>query len=160
MVETHSARSIILEARRPAAWQGWEQGQALTELLLILPVALLLVFALIFFGRAFYVKLAVEAAAADAARMAVETLDSQLGPWQGVQAAYNTLSGYHLNPSGASVFVQPRAAWGRGTTVDSRVAYPVFTADIPFLGSVFPSVEVSGRASLQVEKYKSRWIWR
>ncbi len=69
--------------RRPSAvvgrirrWRETETGQTLVEFSLILPIFLLLLFALVDFGRGFYTWLLVTNAAREGARAAAVQLDS------------------------------------------------------------------------------------
>ena len=110
-----------------------ERGQALAELAVVLPLVLILVSGIMFFGRMLYTALAIDAASFDGARAAVETLTRTRGPDQGVQAAALTLSGYYLDPTAASINVVPLTAWDRGSAVLSHICYNVRVDDIPLV---------------------------
>src|SRR5438105_3630204 len=82
-----------------------ERGQSLAELAVVLPLILIMVSGIMFFGRVLYVALAVDAASFDGARASVETLTRERGPSQGLEAAALTLSGYYLDPGAAQISV-------------------------------------------------------
>ena len=136
-----------------------ERGQAYAELVIVLPLILLLVSGSLFFGRALYVALAVDAASFDGARAAVETLTRSRGAWQGDLAARATLSGYYLDAGAASIQVVPMQQTDRGTLVCSLVTYDVNVSDIPLVNWFFggPGVRLSSQTFLSVDYYKSRW---
>lgn len=138
-----------------------EAGQGLAELVLILPLILIFVAGVLFFGRALYVSIALEAAAADAARASVETLNPWRGIPQGLLAARLTLEGYGLDARDARIELRPLATWSYGTPVLSRVRYRVYVGDIPLVNWFFParSLQLESRAYSRVEEYKSRWAW-
>ena len=136
-----------------------ERGQALAELAVVLPLVLILVSGIMFFGRVLYTALAVDAASFDGARAAVETLTRARGPEQGVQAATLTLSGYYLDPGAAGITVVPLTAWDRGSAVLSHVCYNVRVDDIPLVRWFFggQSMQVNAITTMSVDYYKSRW---
>jgi len=138
-----------------------EEGQAYVELLLVLFLMLLFVSGILFFGRVLYVGIAVDAAAADAARASVETLNEWRGIPQGSEAARRTLRGYYLDPAAASIRVAPLAGWSYGYPVRSDVSYRTYVGDIPFVGWFYPdqSVRLHSTVFLRVEEFKSRWAW-
>jgi len=68
-------------------WHRDSRGQAYVELIMVLPILLILVAAVIFFGRILYLKIALDMASYDGVRAAVEALDEQAGISQGVTAA-------------------------------------------------------------------------
>ena len=74
---------------------------------LAIPIFLILIGTLMYFGRALYAKAAVEEAASGGARWAATSLSGQQGCAQVREAIATTLRGYYLDPSGASVQVQP-----------------------------------------------------
>lgn len=138
-----------------------EEGQAYVELLLVLFLMLLFISGILFFGRVLYVGIAVDAAAADAARASVETLNEWRGIPQGIEAAQRTLRGYYLDPAAASIKVAPLAGWSYGYPVRSDVSYRTYVGDIPFVGWFYPdqSLRLHSTVFLRVEEFKSRWAW-
>ena len=67
-----------------------------------------------YFGRALYARAAIEDAAAIGARWAATSLTGKKGCEQARAAMALSLQGYYLDPSGASLSVQPLGAWDRG----------------------------------------------
>jgi Flp pilus assembly protein TadG len=134
-----------------------EHGQGSIELLLLVMGILLILAGILYFGRVLYSDIAVQAAAYDGARAAVETLDGVRGPHQARTAAYAALDGWQLNPRYASVtvFYEP---WNRGSRVRCLVAYRVPVGNIPGARMLFGrDPVVRGAVTLRVEQYKSRW---
>lgn len=135
-------------------------AQAYLELLIVLPLLLLLLAGLMYFGRVFYVKLAVEAASYDCARTLAESLDPDQARFQAAVSARRTVYGFLLNPAAAEVrFYETEGAWGRGRQVVCAVGYDAYVGNIPFVEWVRPGGTVRVRAftAMRVEKYKSRW---
>ncbi len=133
-----------------------EHGQAYVELMLVLPLFLLTVAALIFFGRVLYVKIALDMASYDACRAAVEAMDGGAGMSQGYTAGVSTLQGFYLNASAASLSIAPQGAWQRGTPVVCQASFNLFIGDIPVVSQF-----VSGRSvNLQSETWSRVETWR
>ncbi len=139
-----------------------ERGQSLAELAVVLPLILIMVSGIMFFGRVLYTALAVDAASFDAARASVETLTRERGPEQGVQAATFTLDGYYLDPSAAQISVIPLSTWDRGSAVLAHICYMVRVDDIPLVRLFFAGsgVQVNATTTMAVDYYKSRWTAR
>ncbi len=103
---------------------------------MVLPLFLLVVAALIFFGRVLYVKIALDMASYDACRAAIEALREGDGISQGMIAGRETLRGFYLNPAGANIAISPAGGWARGTPVQCVASYDLFVGDIPNLSSL------------------------
>lgn len=134
------------------------RGQAYIEFLLLLPVALLLIAGVIFFGRVLYTQIALDNAAYDGVRAGIASLNSGREWQQAELAARWTLAGYHLDPHDARVQVGGFPG-GRGNLLSCRVDYTVYVGDILFVDRFFPEagMPLSSTASGQIERYKSRW---
>ncbi|HIC94549.1 MAG TPA: pilus assembly protein [Anaerolineae bacterium] len=138
----------------------WDsRGQAYIELIMVLPVLLVLIAGVIFFGRILYLKIALDMASYDGVRAAVEALEEQAGISQGIAAAYNTLAGFHINPAGAGIEVVSVGPWTRGAQVYCRVSYNLNVGDIPFLGGFFSGLSIPLRSTTwsRVETLRSEW---
>ena len=136
-----------------------EAGQAYIELVMVLPLFLIVIAALIFFGRLLYVKIALDMASYDACRAAVEALRPGDGVAQGMTAAQETLAGFHLNPGGASIAIVPAGAWDRGMPVRCMASYDLFVGDIPSV-SAFASgtrLPIQSTTWSRVELWRSDW---
>jgi Flp pilus assembly protein TadG len=134
-----------------------EGGQALIELVIVLPLFFLIIAALIFFGRALYVQIALDMAAYDGCRAAVEPLHPGDGENQGMVAARGTLAGFNLNAEAASIAIEG-GGWGRGALVRCTASYNLFVGDVPWL--VFHSgtnVSLRSVTYSRVETWRSDW---
>jgi uncharacterized protein (UPF0333 family) len=149
------------KGERQTAWRQRcarsEEGQGSIELLLLVMGVLLIISGILYFGRVLYSDIAVQVAAYDGARAAIETLDNTRGPHQARTVAYTTLDGWQLNPRNSSVTVMYEP-WNRGSRVRCLVSYRVPTGNIPGARLLFGGDPVvNGSVTLRVEKYKSRW---
>jgi hypothetical protein len=129
-----------------------EQGQAYIEVLLVLPLFIVFIVGVTYFGRAWYAKIAAEMAAYDGGYMPG-------GCQQGIIAARQTLAGFYMNPANADVRVVPLDVWGRGQAVRCDVRYKVDLSGVPLIEMIGanPTLPVWARAVGQVEAYKSEW---
>ncbi len=145
--------------RRRVERRANESGQAFVELVIVLPLFLLVIAALIFFGRVLYVKIALDMSSYDACRAAVEALRPGDGISQGIFAGLETLKGFYLNPNGASLSVSPAGAWARGTPIRCVAAYDLFVGDIPALSNIAAGsgVPLQSTTWSRVELWRSDW---
>ena len=136
-----------------------EAGQAYVELVMVLPLFLIVIAALIFFGRVLYVKIALDMASYDSCRAAVEALRPGDGVSQGMIAGRETLRGFYLNPAGANVAISPAGTWDRGTPVQCVASYDLFVDDIPEVSSIAagPGVSLQSTTWSRVELWRSDW---
>lgn len=134
-----------------------EEGQGSVEMLFFIMGILLIITGILYFGRVLYSDIAVQMAAYDGARAAIETLDVTRGPHQARTAAYATLDGWQLDPHNSAVTVSYEP-WNRGSRVRCLVTYRVPTGNIPGAHLLFGGDPVVHSAvTLRVEQYKSRW---
>ncbi len=147
-----------MRVTRSARRRG-ESGQAYIELVMVLPLFLLVVAALIFFGRVLYVKIALDMASYDSCRAAVEALRPGDGVAQGMTAGRETLRGFHLNPAGANIAISPAGGWARGTPVQCIASYDLFVGDIPNVSSFAngSGVPLQSTTWSRVELWRSDW---
>ncbi len=136
-----------------------EIGQAYIELVMVLPLFLIVIAALILFGRVLYVKIALDMTSYDACRAAVEALRPGDGVSQGMVAGQATLRGFYLNPAGANITISPAGAWTRGTPVRCIAAYDLFVGDIPALSSIASGsgMPLQSATWSRVELWRSDW---
>jgi Flp pilus assembly protein TadG len=133
-------------------------GQAYIELVIVLPLFLIVIAALIFFGRVLYVKLALDMASYDACRAAVEALRPGDGISQGMIAGGETLKGFYLNSGAAKITISPAGGWARGTPVQCVASYDLFVGDIPGLSFASGSgVPLQSTTWSRVELWRSDW---
>lgn len=135
-----------------------QHGQAYIEFILVLPLILLTIAALIFFGRVLYVKIALDMASYDACRAAVEAMQGGDGLAQGQSAGQNTLRGFNLNAAAAHVSIAPQGAWQRGTRVQCQAGFNLYVGDIPLV-TTFAGKNVSLQSTSwsRVETWRSYW---
>jgi len=128
---------------------------------MVLPLFLIVIAALIFFGRVLYVKIALDMASYDACRAAVEALRPGDGIAQGMTAGQQTLAGFHLNAAGANIAITAagRGAWDRGTPVQCTATYDLFVGDIPGLSAFAEGsgVPIQSTTWSRVELWRSDW---
>lgn len=136
-----------------------ERGQGYIEFILVLPLFLLTIAALIFFGRVLYVKLALDMTTYDACRAAVEALDGEDGIAQGNTTGRNTLRGFFLNAGAVQLAITPQGAWQRGTRVRCHARFNLYVADIPLASALTSKSHVNLEASSwsRVETWRSSW---
>jgi len=150
---SHHFSPLFLLAKRS------EEGQAYIELVMVLPLFLMVIAALILFGRVLYIKIALDMTSYDACRAAVEALQPGDGMSQGMMAAQTTLRGFYLNPNGANISISPAGGWTRGTPVRCVAAYDLFVGDIPGLSdiAVGSGVPLESTTWSRVELWRSDW---
>ena len=138
---------------------SFDSGQAYIELVMVLPLFLIVIAALIFFGRVLYVKMALDMASYDACRAAVEALRASDGISQGMISGQETLKGFYLNPAGANVTISPAGGWTRGTPVQCVASYDLFIGDIPSVSSFAngSGVPLQSTTWSRVEQWRSDW---
>jgi len=126
---------------------------------MVLPLFLVVIAALIFFGRVLYVKIALDMVSYDACRAAVEALQPGDGVSQGMIAGNETLRGFYLNPAGAKIGISPAGAWDRGTPVQCIASYDLFVGDIPSVSSFSngSGVPLQSTTWSRVELWRSDW---
>jgi len=136
-----------------------EGGQAYIEFLIILPILLVFIAAILYFGRVLYAAIAADVASYDCVRTAAEALRQENGVEQGITAAYNTMRGFWLDGSGVRVQVWAPGGWERGNEVRCRVTYGISLRGVPLVQLLgFPhTFPVRSTARLRIEEYKSRW---
>ena len=127
--------------------------------MLVLPLFLLTIAALIFFGRVLYVKLALDIATYDACRAAVEALDGEDGIAQASTAGKNTVRGFFLNAGTMRLTIAPQGIWQRGTRVMCHARFNVYVGDIPLAHAIAGKSSVNLEASSwsRVETWRSYW---
>lgn len=131
-------------------------SEALSTILSI-PVLLVIVGMMIYFGRALYAKAAIEEAAAAGARFAATSLSGQQGCAQAQAAVVQALQGYYLDAGGAAVSIRPRTTWGRGTQALVEVSYRVGQSRVPILGALLGPTQVHTRYVVRIDAYNNRY---
>ena len=133
-----------------------ERGQSYVEFVIALPLFMIMIAGVTWYGQALYTRLAVDAAAWSGCRHAIASLNPQRGQMQGSLGARHTLSGFGLNPDSAQVHIMNWGQWNRGTQVQVQVCYNVPAPPVPW-GDVFSPAQVCAQQKMPVYQYKSRW---
>ncbi len=127
-----------------------EQGQGLISALILLAGVLLpLLFLVPLFARLEQGRLAAEQAARDAVRAAVEAPN----PTAAQTAADNALARARAQ-TGEPLRLELEGQFARGGVLTARVHTSVAFAGLPVVGH-FGTIELSGRASAPVDRYRS-----
>jgi Flp pilus assembly protein TadG len=132
-------------------------SEALSTILSI-PVLLVIVGMMVYFGRALYAKAAIEEAAAAGARFAATSLSGQQGCAQAQAAVNQALQGFYLSPSGAAVSIRPNTTWGRGTQALVEVHYRVGQSRVPILGALLGATDVRTRYVVRIDTFNNRYV--
>lgn len=144
--------------KRFARWHRDVRGEAYVEFILVLPLTLLIIAALIFFGRVLYVKIALDMATYDACRAAVEAMQGEDGLAQGHAAGFNTLRGFNLSVGAAHIAIAPQGAWQRGTRVLCQAGFNLYVGDIPLVTTFAGrNVNLQSNSWSRVETWRSYW---
>jgi hypothetical protein len=162
MMKDHQRREKSNRVLHPSSREAClhpECGQAYVELVMVLPLFMIVIAALIFFGRVLYVKIALDMASYDTCRAAVEALRSEEGVFQGMTAGQETLRGFYLNPAGANVSISPIGDWARGTPVRCEASYDLFVGDIPGVSGIASdsSILLQSTTWSRIELWRSDW---
>jgi Flp pilus assembly protein TadG len=125
-----------------------QQGQALVEFAILLPVLLLLLLGIVQFGLAFNNYIQVTSAAREGARKA--SVSRSLGSSAAATAARTAAKGAapNLNLQDSQITVTASGAWAQGTEVEVTVKYP-YSIDI--LGRVVKSGNLSASSRFRIE---------
>lgn len=125
--------------------------------ILSLPLLVVLVGMLVYFGRALYAQAAIEDAASSGARFAATSLSGSQGCLQAREVIFQVLQGHYLEPSGASISVRPIARWGRGTEARLDVSYVVEQSRVPVFGELLGPTAVSTRYDVVIDPFMNRY---
>ncbi len=126
--------------------------------ILAIPFFAILIGFMAYFGRALYAKTAIEDAAATGARWAVTSLSGRKGCAQAREAMLLALSGYALDPVGATLSVKPIVGgWGRGTQAEVRVTYKLSQSSALFFGRLLGDSTLTTRYRVVVDRYNNRF---
>jgi len=135
-----------------------ERGQATVEFIMLLFLFALIFSLALYFGRAWYLQLALDTAAPGACRQAAEALLPRHGFRQALRTARETMEGFHLDPAGARVTVMALGPWRPGTEIVCRVSYTLDQGDIPLVGWFGAArLRLEAEARTRIETHKSDW---
>ena len=137
-----------------AKFRQADEGQALVEMALVLPMLLLLAFGVVAVGRVVQAQMGVNAVAREAARVAALAEEPGAAQARGLAAGYAAAAGYGLQNGTLRLVVNP-GDMARGGRVTAQAAYAVSLGDLPLLN--WASVGVSSTHDERVDLYRSRW---
>jgi len=152
---TPSSVSRIMPAGRRA-----QRGQTLVETALVLPVLLLLIFALVDFGRGVYAWTAISNAARDGARLAIVDQTVTGGVSEAAREAAEQATGLAIDPTDPNqVAVAYRSedlaatcpTRAIGCVVEVRVQY-LFTPITPVIGQIVGSIPLAATTRIPIER--------
>jgi len=135
-----------------------ERGQAALEMLIALPLLMLILAAVLGFGRVLFVGMAVDQAAFAGGRFAAESLNPHQAAYQAYRASAWNLTDNGLD-AGRMAWTMSAGGWQRGDTVTNQVGVAVHVGDIPLAPLLFRGdrVPVRQAATFRIERWKSRW---
>ncbi len=146
---------------KPGKMARNEEGQALIEMALVVPVFLLLIGGALWFGPQAYAALAAESISYDCATAASQSLDVLQGVTQGRVAAMQTAQGYRIAPANVSIHIMTPAKWDRGAQVACVAAVkPWGNNQLPLVSALGAPGTQYSRTLMLIAPYKSRWTKR
>lgn len=107
-----------------------------------LPLIIVFIGIIVYFGRGLYLRAALEDTAAVGARWAATSLSGAQGCRQAREAMQRTLEGYYINPAPARMRVTPVSRWGRGARARVSVEYPLNQRIVPVFGPLLGDLNV------------------
>lgn len=123
------------------------------------PVLLVVVGFMLYYGRALYVRAAVEDAATVGARFAVTSLSGAQGCRQAREAMQLVFDGYYVNPSDFGFSVQPTTAWGRGRAARVTVSYRLDQSPVPLFGALLGNLTLKASYDVPIDPFNNRYEW-
>lgn len=136
------------------AWYREQEGSALVETALVLPLLLCLAFGVIAVGRLVQAQMGVSAVAREAARSAALSQTAADAAERGLAAGQAVAAGYGLTNGSLALSVEP-GAFERGGQVQASARYDLSLADLPLLGLFH--TQVTSHHVERIDLYRSRW---
>lgn len=131
-----------------------QDGQALIETALVIPVLLLLAFGVVGVGRVVQAQMGVSAVAREAARAAALADTGAEAAMRGIGRGREVATGYDLANGSLRLTVDP-GSFVRGGSVWAAARYEVTLDDLPLLGWV--RMAVGSDHVERIDLYRSRW---
>jgi Flp pilus assembly protein TadG len=146
-------RSTRAAAVRLFALSRRQDGQALVEAALVIPVLLILAFGIVFVGRVTHATVAVQAAVREAGRSLATAPSEAEGLATGEERGGAVAAGYGLARDQFELSLDG-GGFERGGMATARASYRVVLADLPLLDRA--AVTVSSTHQERIERYRSR----
>lgn len=140
--------------QRCSALAKRQDGQALVEAALVIPILLLLGFGVVGVGRVVQAQMGVSAVAREAARAGALASNRNEAVTRGLVTGQGVAQGYGLGQGPLELGVDP-GSFTRNGIVQAAVRYRVSLTDLPLLGWV--QVTVAAHHREPIDPYRSRW---
>jgi Flp pilus assembly protein TadG len=141
--------------RRKLRFHPQERGSATLEMAVVVPLAALLLSAVLLLGPYVHIGIAVRQAAYDCAAAAAQSLDAGQGYTQGLAAAQASFGAFRLSAANVSFALEGR--WERGGMVSCTSDYTVPVGAFPMRRVIDLPETVSATVALPVQAFKSEW---
>jgi Flp pilus assembly protein TadG len=128
------------------------------EVVVIFPLFTMMIFAMLYLGRGWYLRAALEDTVAVGARWAPTSLSGAQGCVQAREAMLQVISGYHLNADGATISIKPHGAdWERATQAVVSVSYKLSQAGVPITGGIWGDKTLSTQLFVPIDAFNNRY---
>lgn len=117
-----------------------QNGQAIVELAIVVPILLVLAFGVLAIGRVVQADMAVRAVAWEAARAGALANSATQATRQGLTSGLAVADDYHLSQSAVQITIDA-SGYRRGGQVVAKARYVVSFGDLPLLGWASAPVE-------------------
>lgn len=124
-----------------------ERGQTMTEFALVLPILVLLLFAVVQFGVVFHNYITITDAARVGARKGAVALYGKTSPASAAEAAARA-SAANLDQGDLTVAVSASPSWQKGSDITVTASYPY---EISLLGIAVQSGDVTSSTTERIE---------
>lgn len=121
-----------------------EKGQSLVEFALVIPVLILILLAIVDFGRVYHVYLTIDHAGREAARAA--SIGKDDGTVQSVAVNYSE----SINLTTGQVAISPSGTRSSGTEVKITITHPI-TFLTPVIGEIVGPLTLTDTTTMRVE---------
>ena len=135
---------------------------SLIDVVFAFPTMMTVIFTVLYFGRAWYVRAMVEDVAASGTRWAATSLSGEQGCTQAMQAMQTVIAGYYLDPTTAKLGVRPEGAWGRNGKARVSVAFKLDQSAIPIVGAWWGNPTIQRQLVVPIDRNVNRYPngWR
>ncbi len=135
-------------------WHAGQDGSALAETALVVPLLLVLAFGVVGVGRVTQAQMGVSAVAREAARAAATANSPTEAAARGLARGQEVAGGYRLTNGSLQLAVDP-GGLARGGQVRAAARYEVRLDDLPLLG--WARVSLASDHLERTDLYRSRW---
>ena len=154
-----AAQSTIANPKSKIDLRSRRGTVELMSTILAVPVFVIAIGLLLYYGRALYVQAALEDAAGVGARWAPASLSGEQGCQQAREALTLTLGGYYIDASRVRFSIRPLAAWARDARAEVRLSYRVDQSAVPVFGALLGDITAGARLSVPIDTFNNRYAW-